>query len=327
MGKGKTSIAAVVVGRNEGARLVQCLASLQGIVARIIYVDSGSSDASIAAARRTGATIVELDAAYPFTAARARTAGFLALQKTGEMPDYVQFIDGDCRMQPDWIKVAQTALDCDETLGIVTGWRSEVNRQHSIYNALCDFEWHRPAGVIITCGGDMMVRSTAFDMVGGFDGTVIAAEDDEFCVRIRKAGWKIQRLPVEMTLHDAAMTYFSQWWRRAVRSGHGFAQVGDMHPEYFTKERRRVWIYGAILPFIAIVGLGASPWILIVVLGLYALSYFRTVIGLHRNGLGIKEALQHAVFISLSKFPNLQGILTYKWRRFRGLKMNIIEYK
>ena len=327
MGKGKTSIGAVVIGRNEGERLVQCLASLQEIVGRIIYVDSGSSDGSIAAAREAGVTIVELDAAYPFTAARARTAGFLALQKSDDMPDYVQFVDGDCRMQLGWVEAAQVALDGDETLGIVTGWRSEVNRAHSIYNALCDFEWHRPAGVIMTCGGDMMVRSIAFDAVGGFDETVIAAEDDEFCVRIQKAGWKIQRLAIEMTLHDAAMTHFNQWWRRAVRSGHGFAQVGDMHPEYFTKERRRVWIYGALLPFIAIAGLGICPWILAIVLGLYALSYFRTVMGLHRNGLGKKEAFQHAAFISLSKFPNFQGILTYKWRRFRGLKMNIIEYK
>ncbi len=32
---------AVVIGRNEGARLIACLASLQGQVQRIIYVDSG----------------------------------------------------------------------------------------------------------------------------------------------------------------------------------------------------------------------------------------------------------------------------------------------
>ena len=138
MGKGKTSIGAVVIGRNEGDRLVQCLASLQRIVGRIIYVDSGSSDGSIAAAQKAGATIVELDTAYPFTAARARTAGFLVLQKVDDMPDYVQFVDGDCRMQLGWVEAAQAALDDDETLGIVTGWRSEMNRAHSIYNALCD---------------------------------------------------------------------------------------------------------------------------------------------------------------------------------------------
>ena len=34
------SIDAVVIGRNEGARLVACLTSLQGQVRRVIYVDS-----------------------------------------------------------------------------------------------------------------------------------------------------------------------------------------------------------------------------------------------------------------------------------------------
>ncbi len=324
----KTSIGAVVIGRNEGARLERCLASMQqGQVGQIVYVDSGSKDGSIVAARKAGATVIELDLSRPFTAARARTAGFSALQTAGKIPDYVQFVDGDCCLQPTWVEAGKAALDQDASLGIVTGWRAEVNRNHSIYNALCDFEWRRPAGEILTCGGDMMVRSRAFESVGGFDETVIAAEDDEFCVRIRKSGWKMQRLPVEMTLHDATMTKFSQWWSRAVRSGHGFAQVGDMHPEYFVKERRRVWVYGAILPLIAIVGISITPWTLLAVLGLYGISYMRTARGLHREGLDIYEAFQHAVFITLSKFPNFLGMLTYKWRRFRGHKMNIIEYK
>jgi GT2 family glycosyltransferase len=324
---GDTSIAAVVIGRNEGDRFLRCLVSLHSVVARIVYVDSGSNDGSVAAARDAGAEVVELDTTRPFTAARARSAGFAALEASGYLPDYVQFVDGDCGVQPDWIPAAQAALDRDPRLGIVTGWRSEINRDHSIYNALCDFEWRRPAGEIMTCGGDMMVRSHAFAEVGGFDERVIAAEDDEFCVRIRKADWKIQRLPVEMTLHDAAMSRFGQWWSRAVRSGHGFEQVGDMHPEYFTKERRRVWIYGAILPILALIGLVSSAWIFWTVVALYLLSYLRTVMGLHRDGLVWKEALSHSVFLTLSKFPNFQGILTYKWRQFRGHKMNIIEYK
>jgi GT2 family glycosyltransferase len=281
----------------------------------------------VAAAYDAGAEIVELDTSRPFTAARARNAGFAALKASSDLPDFVQFVDGDCGLQPDWIAAAIAALNRDPRLGIVTGWRSEINREGSIYNALCDFEWRRPAGEIMTCGGDMMVRSVAFAAVGGFDETVIAAEDDEFCVRIRKADWKIQRLPVEMTIHDAAMARFAQWWSRAVRSGHGFEQVGDMHPEYFTKERRRVWIYGVILPALALIGLLSVGEVFWAVLILYLVSYLRTVIGLHRDGLVLKEAFIHAVFLTLSKFPNFQGILTYKWRQFRGHKMNIIEYK
>jgi GT2 family glycosyltransferase len=321
-------VATVLIGRNEGERLVECLKSMTEGAGHIVYVDSGSTDGSVAAAHAAGAEVVQLDMKRPFTAARARNAGYAALRESGTAFDHVQFIDGDCRLVPGWIEAGRKALGEDASLGIVTGWRSEIHRDCSIYNAMCDFEWRRPAGDIRTCGGDMMVRREAFESVGGFDDTVIAAEDDDFCVRIRAAGWKIRRLPVEMTRHDAAMYRFSQWWRRAVRSGHGFAQVGALHPDYFVSERRRVLIFGGALPAIALIGLllGAG-WLVLAVLALYALSYVRTVMGLRREGLPQREALTHAVFLSLSKFPNLQGMLTYWRRRMNRRDMEIIEYK
>lgn len=69
------TVAAVAIGRNEGARLVACLESMVGRVDPIIYVDSGSTDNSVAEARARGAEVVELDMSIPFTAARARNAG------------------------------------------------------------------------------------------------------------------------------------------------------------------------------------------------------------------------------------------------------------
>ena len=321
-------VATVLIGRNEGERLVECLKSMTPSAGHIVYVDSGSTDGSVAAAHAAGVEVVPLDMTRPFTAARARNAGYAALAASGAAFDCVQFIDGDCRLVPGWIEAGRKALREDASLGIVTGWRSEIHRDRSIYNALCDFEWRRPAGEIRTCGGDMMVRREAFETVGGFDDTVIAAEDYDFCVRIRAAGWKIRRLPVEMTRHDAAMYRFGQWWQRAVRSGHGFAQVGALHPDYFVTERRRVLIFGGVLPAIALIGLllGAY-WLVLAVLALYALSYVRTVMGLRREGLPPREALTHAVFLSLSKFPNLQGMLTYWRRRMNRRDMEIIEYK
>ena len=74
------SVAAVVIGRNEGARLIACLEALQGDVAQVIYVDSGSSDGSVDAAKRLGAVVIALDMSKPFTAARARNAGIAAVE-------------------------------------------------------------------------------------------------------------------------------------------------------------------------------------------------------------------------------------------------------
>ncbi|MCR9126518.1 MAG: glycosyltransferase [Rhodobacteraceae bacterium] len=318
------NIAAVIIGRNEGARLVAGLASLKGQVARIVYVDSGSTDNSLEAARAAGAQVVELDLEQPFTAARARNAGFDALDP---VPEFVQFIDGDCMLEPGWIAAALDAMTSVADLGIVTGWRSEIYPDASVYNGLADFEWHRPAGDIEGCGGDMMVRGAVFAAVGGFNPRVIAAEDEEFCTRVRKAGWRVHRLPEAMTRHDADMLRFGQWWQRAIRTGHGFAQVGALHPEYFARERQRVWLFGALLPAVAVVAAVVQPLALPVVALIYMLSYLRTVRGVMAEGLDLRRAMHQSVFLSLSKLPNFWGLLTYHWRVLRRRDMAIIEYK
>jgi len=180
-----------------------------------------------------------------------------------------------------------------------------------------------------------MVRARVFLGLNGFNPQVIAAEDDEFCVRVRKSGLGIERLPLAMTRHDAAMTRFSEWWQRAVRSGHGFAQVGHLHPDHFRPERRRVWLYGLVQPLIALAGLALAIWgavmagalVIFAALSVYLLSWLRTVQGLRRAGLSAREAMHHALYLSLSKFPNLIGMLTYRWRRWQQREMHIIEYK
>ena len=55
------TLAAVVIGRNEGDRLVRCLTSLKGQAAPVVYVDSGSTDGSVERARDMGAEVVSLD--------------------------------------------------------------------------------------------------------------------------------------------------------------------------------------------------------------------------------------------------------------------------
>jgi glycosyltransferase involved in cell wall biosynthesis len=318
-----TPVDVVLIGRNEGARLVAALASVQGQAREIVYVDSGSTDNSLAEARAAGAKVVELDMSTPFTAARARNAGFDALTA----PRIVMFIDGDCVLHPGFLDAARTHLEAYPQLGLVTGWRSEIHPDASNYNAICDWEWHRPAGPIQACGGDMMVRAEAWAGVGGMNPLVIAAEDDEFCTRLRKTGWRLERLPLEMTRHDAAMLSFGQWWRRAVRTGHGFAQVGHLHPEYFRTERRRVLTFALVLPLLFLAGFFTTSWISALVLLLYGYSHVRSIRGLRADGVSPGQAHRLALLLTLSKFPNLIGMARFHARRLSGVEMRIIEYK
>ena len=91
----------VVIGRNEGERLKRCLQSLPKS-APVVYVDSGSTDGSDLWAREFGAELVRLDPATPFTAARARNAGFRRLTEITPHTSFVQFVDGDCELAGDW---------------------------------------------------------------------------------------------------------------------------------------------------------------------------------------------------------------------------------
>lgn len=320
-------VGVVVIGRNEGARLERCLTSLAGRADRLVYVDSGSTDGSVAFARRIGAQVVALDAAAPFTAARGRNAGFEAL-RAGGLPDAVQFVDGDCAVAPGWIAAGAQALAADPGLGVVTGWRTEIAPAANAFHAMAEVEWHRPAGEIAACGGDMMVRATAWEGVGGMNPALIVSEDEDVVIRIRKAGWRALRLPLVMTRHDIAMTGLRAWWKRAERAGYGFAQVGGMHPPHFRAERRRALLYGLVLPVILVLGAVAGLWwAAVLALAAYGLSGFRVWRHLRREGADARHAPTVAALFTLAKLPQMQGMARYWLRRLRGSAPRLIEYK
>ena len=315
------TIAAVAIGRNEGDRLVRCLKSLAGQVDRLIYVDSGSTDGSIAAARDIGAEVVTLDTATRFTAARARNAGFDRL-RTGTLPDFVQFIDGDCEIQEGWLSKAAAFLRDHDDVAVVCGRRRERFPMASRYNRMIDEEWDTPVGEARACGGDALMRSEAFDAVGGCNPDLIAGEEPELCVRLRNAGWRVWRLDAEMTAHDAALTRFGQWWTRARRAGHAYAEGAALHgapPErHNVAETRRAVLWGLAIPAAALLGASRTPWALALLL-----AWPVQIARLSLRGQNPESAL----FLTLGKLPEALGVLDFHIRRLVQRPSHVIEYK
>lgn len=324
---GALTTAAVAIGRNEGARLHDCLVSLQAQAGRVVYVDSGSSDGSPALARSLGVTVVELDPAQPFSAARGRNEGFEALRADG-LPDLVQFVDGDCVLEPGWIAAGIQALQSDPGLALVTGWRREERPDANAFHAMAELDWHRPAGPIETCGGDMLLRAAVFDDLGGFNARIVASEDEEFTRRLRKAGHGAQRLPVAMTRHDIAMSSFSAWWRRQLRAGQGFAEVGGLHPPHFRSERYRAWLWGGFLPLVTALCVWLQLWwdVLLVAV-LYGGSWWRSLRWLRRKGLPPALARRTAALFVIAKLPQAAGMIRFHLRGGRRAPVQIIEYR
>lgn len=318
----------VAIGRNEGARLDACLAALRRASAgAIVYVDSGSTDDSIAIAGKHGADIVRLDLSAPFTAARARNAGAERLLALGA-PDYVQFVDGDCELAEGWVAAATEHLDANPQAAVVCGRRREKRPEASLYNRLCDLEWATPVGDAIACGGDAMMRFAAIADVGFYNDRLIAGEEPELCLRLRERDWKIRRLDAEMTRHDAAMTRFSQWWRRTRRAGHAFAEVSDLHraspKRIWRRETRRALLWAAIAPAAIVLAIAASPWFALALIA-YPAQALRLFLGARRR-LG-RDAAAWAILTVLGKFAEAAGAIEYHLRRRTGRNAALIEYK
>lgn len=321
----------VVIGRNEGDRLRQCLHSVTGKVARIVYVDSGSTDGSIELARSLGVDVVELDLSTSFTAARARNAGFDHLLCAEPQLDFVQFVDGDCEIVEGWIDRAEKELVANPNIAVVCGRRRERFPEQTIYNQLCDIEWNTPVGETKACGGDSMMRIKAFQQVDGFNPTLIAGEEPELCVRLRRNGWKIFRLDAEMTLHDAQMTRIGQWWKRATRAGHAYVEGSWLHggePErHWVKETRSIWLWGLFIPLLALGAAWLTHGLSLLLLFVYPLQFIRTFLSLRRQNLSSNNAALYALSCTVGKFAQVEGALSFLRTRLKGSQSTLIEYK
>lgn len=315
-------VGVVAIGRNEGERLRRCLASIPpGQI--VVYVDSGSTDGSVEAARAAGAHVVALDMARPFTAARARNEGWQALLLVAQAVEYIQFVDGDCEFEPGWIDTATAFLDAHPNVAVVCGRRRERFPEASIYNRLCDAEWDTPVGEAATCGGDALIRAAALKAVGGYDGLLMAGEEPELCLRLRSAGWRIHRLDAPMTIHDAAMLRQRQWWLRARRCGYGYAQVWDVTRHrgepLFARELARAVFWAGGLPLASLLLALAIDWRVALLAPLAWLAQIGRLAG--------RDGVAGAALLVLEKFAELGGALAYARRRLGGVASHAITYK
>jgi GT2 family glycosyltransferase len=345
-----TGVGVVAIGRNEGERLRHCLGSLAGRGLTTVYVDSGSTDGSAGAASALGASVVALDMSRPFTAARARNAGFARLSEVDPGVRFVQFVDGDCEVADGWIEQAVRELEARPRAAVVFGLRLEKFPGRSVYNRVADIEWNVPIGgrpgpavaatEALSCGGDALVRAEALRSVGGYDPTVPACEEPELCHRLRRAGWQVIRLEAEMTRHDADMLRFRQWATRVVRTGYGgmdfTTRFGGAPDDPFRRQVRsaRLWAAGWPLAFgvgtglAAALGGPAAAWpaagLLAAVLPAQAV---RVAVKNRARAGGAREALAYGALTVVSKWLQAAGQLLYLRDRLAGRHARLIEYK
>jgi glycosyltransferase involved in cell wall biosynthesis len=323
-------VGCVVIGRNEGERLVRCLQSVLAQIPDVVYVDSGSTDDSPERAQRMGARVIVLRSG-PYTAARGRQAGIEELARLSPAIEYVQFIDGDCTLDPAWVARGVEFLDANPRAGGVFGRRREARFSESFFSRLVDVDWEMPQGRVHCHGGDALDRLAALRDIGGWSTDLIAGEDPDLGFRLGDKGWEIHCLPVEMTRHDIAISRFRPYWKRTVRSGHAYAEVywRNRHGSgrRWLKTNLSILGYGLALPLL-IAASGVWYWPAAVLLSLLLVrSWVKLILMCRRRGLAWGLSLSYATITQLCKTAQAIGVLKYIWSRLTGRRQRLMEYK
>lgn len=326
----------VVIGRNEGERLLRCLSSLKGLVGGV-YVDSGSTDGSQSLARAAGLHVIDLDVTDGFTAAKARNAGLFWLALNEPQTRFVQMIDGDCQLVKSWLAAARKELEKDASLAAVFGRRRELQDQRNIFHLATDREWDVPEGEVESCGGDALFRLEALKAVGGYNGSLIAGEEPELCLRLRMAHWRIRSIRQEMTVHDVDINSPRQWWLRAKRAGYAITHLLLMYRQQANASWKRyvvstylwsVLTVGSLVSLIS-AGLLGSYTLLLVGAGgalICGLQVLRTGLR-HRSFFrSYTQALRWSALMFGTKLAQASGSLS-RLSQNPSKKAGLIEYK
>lgn len=324
-------MATVVIGRNESARLDRCFASLANADTPTVYVDSQSTDDSVAIARARAVDVVEMPAGVAPSAAMARNLG--AEQLAGLYPDlaYVQFIDGDCILQEGFTDAAVDALDADPGLAAVCGYRVEMEPHRNVFHRIAQVEWQMGGvGDVGEFGGDVLIRLSALRAAGGYAPEVVAGEDPEFASRLVDAGWRIRRLDTVSTAHDIAMSSVRQWWGRSRRGGYGSLLVTIRNwntDRLFLDQVRRNILWGVLAPA-AVLALAPRTRVpLALLLARYVLSAFRAAGSITSSRVTRTDRLAWGFSCTFSALPAGFGAIQYLLAHARGRGPKLVEYK
>lgn len=328
------ALSIVVIGRNEGDRLVRCLHSARRMIGpeggtEILYVDSESEDGSRETAAALGVEVLSIPPGRR-SAAAARNVGWRAARAP-----LVMFLDGDTVVDPLFV-VDSLHYFRDPTVAIVWGHRRESAPSASLYNRVLDLDWMYPTGWSEFCGGDALVRRDVLEKVDGFDEALVGGEEPEMCRRIRGLGLGILHVDRPMTLHDLAITRWSQYWRRAERAGFAYAAVS----ERFADTKQPLWkdvaqanvVHAGVLLGVAAAALLASVASLSLLplaaaITFYAALVLRSAFRARWKSDSALTLLLYGVHSHLQQIPIFVGQWTHRREKSGGGVSRLVWYK
>jgi glycosyltransferase involved in cell wall biosynthesis len=184
-------ISVIVIGKNEGERLVKCLQSVQDTIMaypalrfEVIYVDSASTDGSIETVMSRFPSVKAFKITGICNTAIARNIG--ARESSG---DVLMFVDGDMKIRSEFLG---HAIDEDGRLRYSPA--SGLREDH-FYSPDGRFEQisvfpktHKDTIFHRICGGFFMIQKEQFEQCGRFDDRFACKQDSDLGMRLSSMG-------------------------------------------------------------------------------------------------------------------------------------------
>ena len=313
-----TVVTFVVIGYNEAGTLGKCLQSVKmagrglSVPSEIIYVDGGSEDESIRIAQDADIDQV-LGGEQRRKAAENRNLGL-----SRAAGSFIQFVDGDMELWPDWPAAALAFLEARRETAAVCGTIREAGR--GVFSQALEIDWRPCEGPVRHCGGAAMYRRDTLAQCGGFPEDLPYGEELYLCWRIRnELGMSIFQLGHTMVTHDLGYSSFGEHMRRLVRVGETYIEIAAR----CARTADRLWLReavahvvwaGAALCALAALAFGATA-VRAAVVTAVLLVLLRKTAQMLRRGYGLRVSITYAVHSYFAKLPMAWGEVIWLGRR------------
>jgi GT2 family glycosyltransferase len=222
---GATDLSVIVVNWNTCRLLDACLRSLeaagQNLAVDVLVVDNGSTDASVDVVRERFPGVLLI--------ANASNRGYAAANNQGverARGRYLLLLNSDAEVEPAALRTLVSYADDHPQAGVMgpkllnpdgtlqpsgghfptpgstvaslLGLHRLTGRPR--YGTRRDYS--KPADVDEISGAAMLIRRSVIDQIGGLDeGFAWGYEDVDFCLRARRAGWRVHYVPDARVVH------------------------------------------------------------------------------------------------------------------------------
>jgi glycosyltransferase involved in cell wall biosynthesis len=309
-------ISFVVIGYNEAASLGACLASIRqadlgNLSWEVIYVDGGSRDHSRRIAETEGVHKLLGDEK------RRRAAENRNLGIQHARGDFIQLLDGDMALAPDWPGSALDFFRATPDAAAVCGNLKETNPS-LLFQAL-QIDWRQSPGEIAACGGAAMWRREVLLQAGGFPEFVTYGEEPYLCWRVRnELGKKIYYLDQLMAFHDLDYRGIGDYWQRNVRVGESYAEIAalclDTTDKLWFKEAVLNLLWSIVYIFSALFLFFAPLPIRVLIVLVFFLVLSRKLLQLMTSGHPPAVSFMYTAHLYGSKLPIAWGECLWLWK-------------